>query len=315
MAKGGMPQQGGFGGQQGGFGGGFGGQQQGFGGGFGMPQQQGFGGFGGGFGMPQQQQGFGGYGGGFGGGYQPSRQRFNQMPQQQQGFGDTFARTMPPQQQGFGGYGMPQQMQQQQGFGGGFSPEDVTSFPVTPPRQQGLGGGLGSFFGRQGFNTPQQDFGQSQLAAQNAALQSMGIPLSEGGIDAGMGAYNQASAERNMAARAAQANQPPASVQDLASLLRGGSQSATPQFMPPAMEPRLMPPEPPAPENIVQYAQMQGSPTRLNPMKMQQMEEQRLAQMPGNPYAQQIRQEDPRMQAMRMMQRMRFGGGGGGYNF
>jgi hypothetical protein len=37
-------------------------------------------------------------------------------------------------------------------------------------------------------------------------------------------------------------------------------------------------------------------------------------QMPSNPYSQQMRQEDPRMQAMRNMQRMRFGGGGG-YNF
>jgi hypothetical protein len=54
---------------------------------------------------------------------------------------------------------------------------------------------------------------------------------------------------------------------------------------------RPLPPQQEAPINQVQYAQM-----------------------PGNPYAQQMRQEDPRMQAMRYMQRMNFGGGGG-YNF
>lgn len=311
MAKGGMPQQGGFGGQQG-FGGGFGGQQQGFGGGFGLPQQQGFGGFGGGFGMPQQQQGFGGYGGGFGGGYQPSRQRFSQMPQQQQGFGDTFARTMPPQQQGFGG-------------------------------------GLGSFFGGQRFNMPQQGFGQSQLAAQNAALQTMGIPLSEGGMDAGMGAYNQASAERNMAERArfnaAQTQANPANLanayQDMLRGMGGGQQQAATNAtnlynrimsenanldqMRQNIQPLSMAQQEAAEAAKQQQGtqsaggQMDGSSAQqmtrpLPPQQEAPINQVQYAQMPGNPYAQQIRQEDPRMQAMRMMQRMRFGGGGG-YNF
>ena len=81
----------------------------------------------------------------------------------------------------------------------------------------------------------------------------------------------------------AQTNQPPASAQDLASMLRGmggmggGSQSVLGQ----------------PGGNLVGGGQQQ---------------------MPSNPYAQQVRQEDPRMQAMRMMQRMRFGGGGG-YDF
>jgi hypothetical protein len=186
-----------------------------------------------------------GFGGGFG------------MPQQQ-GFGNTFARTMPPQQ--------------------GFGP-DVNNY-ASPMRPM------------VGFPAPQQDSGAQQAynqfmqqrqqdsnqmrEAQNAATRFMGMPQSEGGYDADMGKYNQISAERNMAARAAQANQPPASMEALANQLRGiggalggASQSAAPQA------------------------------------QDQMMQQQ---QMPPSPYSQQMRQEDPRMQFMRNMQRMRFGG-------
>ena len=115
----GMPQQQQFGGF-GGFGGGYGGQQGGFGG-YGLPQQQqfgGFGGFGGGYGGQQ----FGGFGGGYG---MPQQQQFGGFGGfsgygQQQGFGNTYARTLPPQQQQ-GGYqpsrqrfNQPQQQPQQQ---------------------------------------------------------------------------------------------------------------------------------------------------------------------------------------------------------
>lgn len=264
MSKGGSPMGGGgFGGQQQGFGGGFGGPQGGFGGGFGG-QQGGFGGFGGGYQpsrqrfnqMPQQQMG---YGGGFGG----QMQGFG-MPQQQQGFGNTFARTMPPQQD-FGGYGMPQQ---QQGYGGGFGGQ--MGFGMPQQRQQDM------FMPRVSQMAP-QDF-QSQAASQAAALQSMGMPQSEGGMDAGMGEYNRISAERNMAARAAQANQPPATASQLGNMLRGSFQQQANQMMQPVLG------QPGG--NLVGGGQQ--------------------------PMMQQVRQEDPRMQAMRMIQQMRFGNSGGG---
>ena len=302
MSKGGSPMGGG------GFGGGFGGQQ-GFGGGFGG--QQGFGG------------GFGG-----GGGFQPSRQRFNQMPQQQgfgggfgmpqqqQSFGNTFARTMPPQQGfgGFGGYGMPQQRPMY----GGDTPmapqqrdpmQPMVSFPApqqdfTPtqqpqqptPEPAGYGAMMDSY--RQQANQMMQPSGgrmvgfdpimQQQQAQEREQLRQQGItPIDPNDPTFREAANNLRNAEkahweaaaesgkRNDAARAARANQPPASMEDLASTLRG-------------MDPRVLQPN-------------------VNRSLSQ-------PQMPSNPYAQQTRQEDPRMQAMRMMQRMRFGGGGG-YNF
>jgi hypothetical protein len=330
MAKGGSPVGGGgFGGQQqggfGGFGGGFGGQQQGFGGGYGMPQQQqggfggGFGGqqggFGGGFGgMPQQQQG--GFGGGFGGGYQPSRQRFNQMPQQQQSYGGGFGGQMgfpQQQQQGFGpdvnnyaspmrpmrpmvNFPAPQQERQYNQQANAVSQNMLQQYggdQSNPAYQAAMQAQDQQLRGQFGIPQPAaaqpgslaaapQDFSQMR-EAQAAALQSRGMPQSDGGMDAGMGAYNQMSAERNMAARA---NQPPMNAQSLsqmANMLRGmggtggGSQSV--------------------------LGQPGGNIIGRGPHEM-----------PPSPYSQQMRQEDPRMQAMRMMQRMNFGGGGG-YNF
>lgn len=340
MAKGGMPQQGGFGG------------------GFGMPQQQGFGGFGGfggGFGMPQQQQGFGGYGGGFGGGYQPSRQRFNQMPQQQQGFGDTFARTMPPQ-------------------------------------QQGLGGGLGSFFGRQGFNMPQRPMTypmapqqqqanqmmqpsggrmvgpdpimQQQQAQERERLRQQGItpidPNDPTLVAAGQ-RYHQLDLENqaNYYGQKQQMQPPQAPMtqsQAMAQMPMGGQQNmqnAFQQFQQ-AQMPMSGQPQSAAPMGMM--GNLQGGPQA--PLSQDQMQQRaqwmaRVRQevtpynagtpstsgrynqpgpqggsfmqnlgmfgmqprMPQAPTTQQVGQEDPRMQAMRMMQRMRFDGGGGGYNF
>jgi hypothetical protein len=124
------------------------------------------------------------------------------------------------------------------------------------------------------------------LAAQDAVMRSLGMPTSNE-VDytdprRGMG-INIAQPPRQQPQ--AQTNQPPASAQDLASMLRGmGGMGG-------GSQPVLGQPG----GNLVGGGQQQ---------------------MPSNPYAQQVRQEDPRMQAMRMMQRMRFGGGGGGgYNF
>jgi hypothetical protein len=164
--------------------------------------------------MPQQQQG------GFGGGFQPSRQRFNQMPQQQMGYGGGFGGQM----QGFdGGYGMPQQRQQ-------------------PPMLQP---GSVSNISAGGLSREYLD----RMREAESQPQRLNGPSTD--MNAMMDPFRQ------------QANQmmQPALGQPGGSLVGGGQQ-----------------------------------------------------QMPSNPYAQQVRQEDPRMQAMRMMQRMRFGGGGG-YNF
>jgi len=361
-----------------------------------MPQQQQ--GFGGGF-NPMQQQGFGGFGGGF----QPSRQRFNPMQQQQgyggqmqgfggqmQGFGGGFGM---PQQQGFGGgYGMLQQRQQDTG-----AQEAYNQF-MQQRRQQGdqtlalntqlQAAGKRGMLGyspeqmQQSLAAPapqQQDFSQSQAASQAAALQSMGMRQSEGGYDADMGAYNQASAERNMAARAEQANQPPASMETLASTLRGmaGGQLQQNPMQQQGMNPmqltefgrqlpnggRMDMSQQPSQQQLDMYnnrmrtamdntlqqyggdqsnpayqAQMQAQDQQMrsqfglpqsvaaqpggnlagggqqSPMDQMQRYQQMMQQMgqraamPGNPYAQQISQEDPRMQMMRNMQRMRFGG-------
>lgn len=291
MSKGGSPMGGGgFGGQQGGFGGGFGGQQGGFGG-YGMPQQQqGFGGFGGGFGgqqgfgggfggqqggygMPPQQQDFGGFGGGFnqmpqqqrggfGGGFQPSRQRFNQMPQQQMGYGGGFGGQM----QGFGGgYGMPQRRQQDM-----FTPQ-VSRLPP-----------------------PEQDFGQSQLAAQDAAMRSLGMPTS-----------NEVDYTDPRRGQSINIAQPPRPMTQPMPPQQAGSDAA-----------RLY-------EQFQSAQGMGGQPKRSQDdmftpqpqtFPMEPVRDYDRPQTLPNPYAQQTRQEDPRMQAMRMMQRMRFGGGGG-YDF
>jgi hypothetical protein len=114
------------------------------------------------------------------------------------------------------------------------------------------------------------DYGPSQAAAQNAALQNMGMRQSDGGMDAGMGEANRISAERNMAERAARANQPPASMQDLSNALRS-QQSGMPMVSNAAMP--------------------------------------RGYEMPPAPNMNQTFPEDQRMQFMRMMQQTNFSGG------
>jgi hypothetical protein len=175
--------------------------------------------------------------------------------------------------------------QGQPGFGGSQSVGPQVS-PIPPLLQQDPGG----------FPLEGQPGGN--LAAQDAAMRSLGMPTSNE-VDytdprRGMG-INIAQPPKQQPQ--AQTNQPPASAQDLASMLRGmggmggGSQPVlgTPGGnLVGGMDPRVL------------------RPNVNRPLPQQQM--------PPNPYAQQVRQEDPRMQAMRMMQRMRFGGGGG-YNF
>ena len=263
---------------QGGFGGGFGGQQ---GGGYqpsrqSFGQQRGFGGGFGGYGMPQQQQNFGGFGGGYG------------MPQQQQGGFGGFGG-------GFGGYGMPQQqMGGFGGFGGGYGmPQQQMGGFNQMPRQQQESGGYGIPQQQQGgYNqmnrTPSlnldairqsglgDEFGASQAAAQAATLQSMGMPQQSSML----GGINQMGGGSQSAA-----------------MQQGGSDAA-----------RLY-------EQFQASQRMgQGQPGPGGSQSASQSAAPQQATMPGNPYAQQMRQEDPRMQAMRYMQRMNFGGGGG-YNF
>ena len=293
MAKGGSPmggggfggqQQGGFGGQQqGGYGGGFGGMLGQSSGGFQpsrqnfnqMPQQQqNFGGFDGGYGMPQQQQNFGGFGGGYnmsqqytddgsgyGGGY-GMPQQLQQFQQQARQYQQPMQRFQQPQR-----FQQQRQYQQPQRFQQQMPQTDMVSNAAMP--QQGFGG-YGPGVANYGGGAPQQDFGPSQAAAQNAALQNMGMRQSDGGMDAGMGEANRISAERNMAERAARANQPPASMQDLFNALRS------------------------------QQSGISGSGS-------QQIAQQ--SQMPPAPNMNQTFPEDQRMQFMRMMQQTNFSGG------
>ena len=329
---GGQQQQGGFGGgygmpqqQQGGFGG-FGG----FGGGYGMPQQQqggfgGFGGFGGGFGMPQQQQGFSGFGGfnqmpqqqqGFGGGYQPSRQRFNQMPQQQ-GFGNTFARTMPPQQGFGGGYGMPQRRPMY----GGDTPmapqqrnpmQPMVSFPAPQqdfnqpsptPEPAGYGAMMDSY--RQQAN--------QMMAAQNAAERSRGIPTYDANTDPlrGIG-INIAQPPRPMT----QPMAPPQAGSDAARLYE---QFQSAQGMRQPMVQQKKPGGGYSPEMQAYYdrdraAQAQRAQTMQQRQdysrpQVSQREPVRDYDRPQTFPMEPLRDEDPRMQAMRNVQRMNFNGG------
>ena len=264
MAKGGSPMGGGgFGGQQGGFSGGFQPSRQGFNQ---MPQQQNFGGFDGGYGMPQQQQNFGGFGGGY------------NMSQQYTDDGSGYG----------GGYGMPQQLQQFQQQARQYQQPMQQMRQYQQPMQQRFQQQARqyqqpmqqSMLQQSLSNMPQQGGGSSQAAAQNAYLQSRGMPQSDGGMDAGMGEYNRVSAERNMAERAALANQPLGSMEDRVSRLTarglGDSRSQAEQ---PMVAHTGMP-------------QDYGMP-----------------QMPPAPNMNQAFPEDQRMQFMRMMQQMNFSGG------
>ena len=216
-------------------------------------------------------------GGGFGG-------------QQQQGgfgggFGNTFARTMPPQQ-GFGG-----------GFGGQQGGFGNVARPHVMPRQQQQGGFGGGFGGQQGFGG---GFGMPQQRQQPPMLQ----PGSVSNISAGGLSREYLDRMRAAESQPQRLNGPSTDMNTVMDPFRqqvnqmmqqrgigGGSQPVlgTPGGnLVGGMDPRML------------------RPNVNRPLPQQQM--------PPNPYAQQVRQEDPRMQAMRMMQRMNFGGGGG-YNF
>jgi hypothetical protein len=75
--------------------------------------------------------------------------------------------------------------------------------------------------------------------------------------------------------------------------------------------------QPPPPQQQAEQAIPQLSPARQQIKAMQQRQQQRMGQISGNPYSQQIGQEDQRMQAMRRMQQMKpqvSGPPPGGYN-
>jgi hypothetical protein len=170
-------------------------------------------------------------------------------------------------------------MPPQQGFGGGFDPGGVRSTPVTPPRQQGFGSSLGSFLGGQGFNMPQQMRNPMRpMVGQMAPEQNQpsATPAPSTDMNTVMDPFRQ-QVNQMMQQRGMGGGPQPVLGTPGGNLVGG-------------MDPRMLRPN-------------------VNRSLSQ-------PQMPPNPYAQQVRQEDPRMQAMRMMQRMRFGGGGGGgYNF
>jgi hypothetical protein len=143
------------------------------------------------------------------------------------------------------------------------------------------------------FPAPQQDFGQSQLAAQDAALRSRGMPTS-----------NEIDFTDPRLGQSISFAQPPRPMTQPMAPQQAGSDAARlyEQFQSAqALQPQVLPAQTQIPEGA------QVSLARPNKYPDQ-------GRMPSNPYAQQTRQEDPRMQAMRMMQRMRFGGGGG-YDF
>jgi hypothetical protein len=174
---------------------------------------------------------------------------------------------------------MPQQQQSFGGFGGGFG--GFGGFGgYGMPQQRGFGG-----FG--GYGMPQQQMG---------GFGGYGMPQQR----AESGASNLANAYQQFQAAQGQPG-------------LGGSQSASQSAAPQPMTQPL----PPQQEGRIDPNTYTRSPFNLEggqqaPMDQMQRQQQlmSLAQMPGNPYAQQMRQEDPRMQAMRNMQRMRFGGYG-----
>ena len=201
--------------------------------------------------------------------------------QQQGGFGG-----------GFGGQRFNQMPQQQQGGFGGQQGGFGNTFARTMPPQQGFGGGFDPGGVRSTPVTPprQQGFGSSLgsfLGGQGFNMpqqrqQDMFTP--QIGRRGPQQDFGQSQAASQVVA------QPGGNLLGGA-FFGGGSQPVlgTPGGnLVGGMDPRMLRPN-------------------VNRSLSQQ-------QMPPNPYAQQVRQEDPRMQAMRMMQRMRFGGGGG-YNF
>ena len=282
---------------QGGFGGGFQPTRQRFNP---MPQQGfgGFGGFGGGFGMPQQQQGFGGFGG-FGGGYGMPQQGFGGfggfgMPQQQGfgGFGGFGGYGMPQQQQGFGGFGGGYGMSQQGGFGQ-ITPQQMQPMvQPTPPQQQ-----LGQI-------TPEQMrvmSGAPRVGGQqnSPARQSFEQFIASGGPrGGGAGFFN-----------ALQGYQASPQEEQAANVMQQYRQQQLGQSPMDQMQPMVQPRAPQQAEQAI--PQIAGAPldkAQQYQKEMRQRYQQRMGQISGNPYSQQLGQEDRRMEAMRKLQQMNLGG-------
>ena len=256
--------------------------------------------------QPQQPQG------GFGGGFQPTRQRFNPMPQQQQGFGrfgggfggfNGGGFGMPQQQQGFGGfggYGMPQQ----QGFGGfgGDSNPGVNGFPG-PQQMQPMVQPI----------PPQQQLGQIAPQQQNSsARQSFEQFIASGGPrGAGAGLFNMIQGGQTPQQENPAGQSPMDQIQRYSQMMQ---QTQQPMVQPPAPPQQVRPmvqPTPPQQQAERAIPQIAGAP--LNPAEryqkmMRQQQQQRMGEISGNPYSQQLGQEDRRMEAMRKMQQMNLGG-------
>ena len=179
-----------------------------------------------------------------------------------------------------------------------------------------------------GFNQmpqqQQQGFGASQAAAQAATLQSMGMPQQSsmlGGINQMGGGSQSAAPQQQLADFSRQDQYKQQQMQGFV---------PDPQTMSLYNQLGNMPEPTSQAENMQQRQRRQAIVQQMggedvlakysnyaqmhDPQYQTQRQQQMTQQMPGNPYAQQMRQEDPRMQAMRYMQRMNFGGGGG-YNF
>jgi hypothetical protein len=163
----------------------------------------------------------------------------------------------------------------QQGFGGGFGmPQQGFGGGFGMP-QQGFGGGFG------GFGMPQQR--QQDMFTPQVMVQPP--PPQQPNADASR------PFEQFLAAQRMSQGQPGP----------GGSQSASQSAAPQQGGSSEGP------------SQIAGAPSNQMQQMMQQVGQQAAMQprnaVSGNPYSQQMSQEDPRMQAMRYMQRMRFGGG------
>jgi hypothetical protein len=259
---------------------------------FGQQPQQG------GYGMPQQ--------GGFGG--------------MQQGFGGGFG----GMQQGFGGYGpgisnySAPQRPQQPGMGGGMSPQFAQNLgailaggtPQQPQMPQQLGGQPGGM-------DPRMD-----PRMQLTGLQFMGGQLPNGGrMDMSQQPSQQQERQFNDQMRTASMNMLPqyggdqsnpaylAAMQQQDAQLRSQmGMGGQPEYMQQGDAMGM-----PNQQQAEAFRQFQQSEALMGAnMPRQQPQPQQMGSR--NPYSQQMRQEDPRMAAMRNMQRMRFGGGRG-YNF
>jgi hypothetical protein len=190
----------------------------------------------------------------------------------------------PPQQQGFGGFGGPPQQQGFGGFGGGYQPTRQRFNPM-PQQQQGFGG-----FGG-GFSMPQQQqnfggfggfgggFSMPQQQQNFGGFGGFGMPQQQG-----FGGYGMLQQQ-------------------------GFGGYGMPQQGFNQMQPRVQPTPPQQQQGGSNGGMYQIAGAPLNEMqqfekKMRQQQQLQTGQILGNPYSQQMGQEDPRMQAMRNLQQM-----------